>query len=254
MDKSGQIWLGVKVVPAEKNPDAQEAVVRIKDNKIGISADLLSRIFDVFTQADATSERSKGGLGIGLTLARHLVDLHGGSIQATSEGLGKGSEFIVRLPLAELVLDVNAGRRRAPEALRPIPSYKRILVVDDVRIQAKSMGMLLELMGFEVRIAHDGSGALAALQEFLPDVALIDIGLPEINRYEVARRIRALPQFKDILLIAQTGWGRDTDRERARQAGFDYHLTKPIDHQRLEKILTGRADPRDTSAELNSSK
>jgi len=105
-----------------------------------------------------------------------------------------------------------------------------------------------------VRIAHDGSGALAALQEFLPDVALIDIGLPEINRYEVARRIRALPQFKDILLIAQTGWGRDTDRERARQAGFDYHLTKPIDHQRLEKILTGRADPRDTSAELNSSK
>jgi CheY-like chemotaxis protein len=246
MEKSGQIWLGVKVLPApagkgtpsfrspsmrgaaslspsvppeQERGGAKEVVVRIKDNGVGISADFLPHIFDAFTQADVTSERSKSGLGIGLTLARHLVDLHGGSIEAESEGLGEGSEFIVRLPLAELCAEVHAGGQPAPAAVPEIPPFKRVLVVDDVRLQAQSMGMLLELMGFEVRMAHNGRAALTILQEFFPDVALIDIGLPGMNGYEVAQQIRALPQLKDIVVIAQTGWGRDTDREQARQAG-----------------------------------
>jgi CheY-like chemotaxis protein len=256
MEQSGQIWLGVKVLPApsaepsrsDRSPAAlaqragenasdKEAVIRIRDNGIGISADLLPRIFDVFIQADGAAGHGKGGLGIGLTLARHLVGLHGGSIRAESEGLGRGSEFTVRLPLSEIRTDARSDGLRVPVAMLKVPAFKRILIVDDLRSQAKSMAMLLDLMGFESRVAYDGAGALTALEEFFPDVALIDIGLPGMSGYEVARRIRALPQFKDIMLIAQTGWGRHSDREQSREAGFDHHLTKPIDHQLLEKIL-----------------
>jgi signal transduction histidine kinase/ActR/RegA family two-component response regulator len=285
MEKGGQIWLGAKVIPAvtsertfsslspetagdsaplpplaaraetlpaiaqvagKGNGTAKEVIVSIKDTGIGISAALLPRIFDMFTQADASHEHSRGGLGIGLTLARHLINLHGGSIEANSEGVGKGSEFIVRLPLAEPCRELREYRAQAPAPARKSHVLKRILVIDDVHVQATSMAMLLEIMGFEVRIARDGPSALARVQEFLPDAALIDIGLPGMNGYDLARRIRALPQLKGIVLIAQTGWGRDMDRERSREAGFNYHLTKPIDHQLLEKILTRAPDAADS--------
>jgi CheY-like chemotaxis protein len=243
MDKNGQIWLGVKVTVPEKSQFGQEAVIRIKDNGIGISAELLPRIFDAFKQADAAHARSKGGLGIGLTLARHLIELHGGSIEAQSEGAGRGSEFIIRLPLMEAAVSADAKPPAAPAALPGAPVFKRILVVDDARAQAKSLSMLLQVMGFEVRTAHDAAAALATAQEFQPDLALIDIGLPGMNGYQLALRLRELPNLKDIVLIAQTGWGRDEDREQSRRAGFNYHLTKPIDHNLLEKILTGAMAP-----------
>jgi CheY-like chemotaxis protein len=170
------------------------------------------------------------------TLPREIVHLHGGSIHVESDGPGKGSEFTVRLPLAETAADVQIERASA-SAVPTIKTKRRILIVDDLQVQATSMAMLLELMGFEVRTAHDGTAALATAAEFLPEVALIDIGLPGIDGYEVARRIRELPRLQNIILVAQTGWGREEDREESRYAGFDYHLTKPIDHQILEKIL-----------------
>jgi PAS domain S-box-containing protein len=270
VDKSGQIWLGVKLIstaprecarsaglsstaaeagaqPAHPSVEVcdgsgvTEAVIIIKDNGMGISPEILPRIFDAFSQADTASARSKGGLGIGLTLARHLITLHGGSIEAHSDGLGTGSEFTVRLPL---VTSFSAGATASGGSPQTPPNRagsKRVLVVDDSFVQAKSLCMLLELSGYETRMAHDGPGALAVAREFCPDAALIDIGLPGMNGYELALEIRRLPQLKDMMLIAQTGWGRDEDRDQSRQAGFNFHLTKPIDHQMLDRILTGAA-------------
>ena len=214
-----------------------DLVLSVKDTGIGIAPEHLPRIFGMFSQVGSALNRSQGGLGIGLALVRGLVEQHGGSVEARSEGLGKGSEFIVRLPAAPTFAEESA-MRSGDESVPNIPSrLKRILVVDDNKIQARSLALLLNALGFDARSVYDAKSALAILDEFTPQVALIDIGLPDINGYELARRLRGLTQLKGITLIAQTGWGRDTDREESRQAGFDHHLTKPINHQVLQNLL-----------------
>ena len=216
--------------------EQSQVVVSVSDDGVGMSNELLRRAFEMFSQGERTTEG--GGLGIGLTLVKNLVDLHGGSVQAHSEGVNRGSVFIVRLPLM-----TQAPLQAAQPETEPGPAQerKKLLIVDDNRMQATSLSMLLELDGHEVKTANDGPEALAVLADFVPDYALIDIGLPHgVSGYDVARQIREQPRFARTVLIAQTGWGRDEDRERSRDAGFDYHLVKPIDHDRLHRIIDGK--------------
>jgi two-component system CheB/CheR fusion protein len=216
-----------------------QVVVSVSDNGVGMSDEFLRRAFEMFSQGERTA--GGGGLGIGLTLVKNLVDLHGGSVQAHSEGINRGSVFFVRLPLVQAPHEAKPQPEATP---RPAQARKKLLIVDDNKMQASSLSMLLEMDGHEVKTAEDGPSALALLADFVPDYALIDIGLPRgVSGYDVARRIREQPRFAQAVLIAQTGWGRDEDRERSRAAGFDYHLVKPIDHQRLQRILDGR-EPR----------
>lgn len=234
-DRGGQVWLTA-------GRQGNEAVVTIKDSGIGIAKDLLPHIFDMFVQGERGLQRIYGGLGLGLTLARELVQMHGGSIEARSEGLGKGSEFIVRLPLGEAREPVENSRADFRLTARhKLPEVKRVLVVDDSAIHAQSLGMFLEMAGYEVRTARDGLSALEVLTEFIPDVALIDIGLPGLDGYDLARAIHDQPQLRNMVLVAQTGWGREEDRRSAQAAGFDYHLTKPIDPEDVLKLLAGLA-------------
>lgn len=207
-------------------------VIRVKDNGVGIRADMLQQIFDLFTQEERSIERSRGGLGIGLTLARRLVVLHGGELEAHSEGPGRGSEFTIRLPAAA------DGLVRSPHnsPVTPAAQSLRILVVDDNEDSAESMASFLMLSGHEVRTAHDGLSAVEAAAEFIPVVVLLDIGLPGLNGYEVSRRIRA-QRGDETLLIALTGWGTEEDRRRSREAGFDHHLTKPVEMDELRRLL-----------------
>jgi len=209
-------------------------VISVRDSGTGIARDMLPQVFELFTQIDR-SNRTQGGLGIGLTLVRSLVEMHGGTVEANSEGPGRGSEFIVRLPLAE-------GARAAIEAshgprLHNVLSPRRVLVADDNRDAADSLAMLLRLLGAEVRIVYNGPEALAVLDSYRPNVVLLDIGMPGMDGHEVARRIRRLPDFRDVLLIAMTGWGQEEDRRRSQKAGFDYHLIKPADVGALEALL-----------------
>ena len=214
-----------------------ELVLSVKDTGIGIAPEHMPRLFKLFSQVDSALDRSQGGLGIGLSLVRSLVEQHGGSVEAHSEGLGKGSEFIVRLPTAPAAKEESAmGSGGEPVLSMPLRS-ERILVVDDNKPQAQSLALLLNTMGFDVRSAYTAKSALSILDEFTPQVALIDIGLPDLNGFELARRLRTLPELKGITLIAQSGWGRDADREAARQAGFDHYLVKPINHQILQTLL-----------------
>lgn len=209
--------------------------VRVCDNGIGISAEMLSKIFDMFTQADYSLERSHAGLGVGLTLSRRLVELHGGTIEAHSEGEGKGSMFIVRLPARlETAREPEAyrGSKAAQEAVR-----HRILLADDNVDFATSMGALLSAMGHQVLVTHDGAAALEAAPGFEPDFAFLDIGLPKLNGYELARRLRQRPATADIVLVAVTGWGQDKDRALAREAGFDHHLVKPVAFAQIQAVL-----------------
>ena len=166
-----------------------------------------------------------------------LVELHGGHVEARSEGLGHGSEFLVRIPIAEIDPVIKNQESKLPNALSTGEKSRRILIVDDLLPQAKSLAMLLQLRGHDVRIAHDGPHALHILQEFSADVALVDIGLPGMDGYSLARRIREQPQFRTTVLVAQTGWAHEDDRLRSQEAGFNYHLAKPIDHDRLREIL-----------------
>ena len=238
MEADGQIHVTAVVRRAAQ--DGQEVIVTIKDNGIGIASELLPHVFEMFFQADRSKERHYGGLGIGLTLARHIVEIHGGAIEVKSAGLGNGTEFVVRLPLAKGPVERDqyrvASARHA--SLRSQNLSRSVLVVDDNKNQVESIAMLLKILGCEVRAAHDGLSALEALKEFVPEFALIDIGLPGIDGFELARRIRQVEEFNKITLIAQTGWGREEDRAESRQAGFNYHLVKPLDFQLLEKILT----------------
>ena len=231
-----------RIVLVAKRQD-NDAVISIKDNGIGISTELLPDIFDIFVQAKSSHESERGGLGLGLTLVRSLVELHGGTVEAKSEGLGRGSEFVVRIPIGEgdsVVGDQDGAVR--PNAQTVGEKGRRILIVDDLAIQAKSLAILLQLRGHDVRIAHNGPDALEILQEFPAEVGLIDIGLPGMDGYSLAGRIREQPQFSKTVLIAQTGWAMEDDRLRSREAGFDYHLAKPIDHDRLHQILTESAN------------
>jgi signal transduction histidine kinase/CheY-like chemotaxis protein len=213
-----------------------EAVVTVRDTGIGISAEMLPRIFEMFMQGDRSQDRSQGGLGVGLTLAKRIVELHGGTIAAHSAGPGQGSTFTVRLPVADEPSPVRprASRERAQTA--PAAS-RRILVVEDERISAASLDRLLRLKGHETRTAYDGLEAVSVADAFRPDVVLLDIGLPKLNGYEVAQRIRQQPWGRGMVLIALTGWGQDTDRHRSQAAGFDHHLIKPVDPTALVQLL-----------------
>jgi PAS domain S-box-containing protein len=214
---------------------ANEIVMSVSDNGTGISADILPHIFELFTQADQSTERAQGGLGIGLTLVRRLVEMHGGSVTAKSRGLGQGSEFTIRLPMAAEPPPSSAPENDSAEGVKA--SGRRILVVDDNIDSAESLGLLLKVMGNEVRTAHDGQHAIDAAKDFRPEVILLDIGLPGMNGYEVARQMKRLPELKDAMLVAQTGWGQEEDRQRSAEAGFDAHLVKPVDQVALQGLL-----------------
>jgi signal transduction histidine kinase/ActR/RegA family two-component response regulator len=214
-----------------------DVVVSVRDTRVGIAADQLPRIFQMFTQVERSLEKAQGGLGIGLCLVKRLVEMHGGSIEAKSDGPGRGSEFVVRLP-------VVFGERGAKEASRPgepavAKSLLRILIVDDNRDGADSLGMMLRIMGNDTRTAYDGRDGLQVAGEYRPDVILLDIGLPMLNGYETCRRIRAQPWGNGIVVIAMTGWGQEEDRRRSHEAGFDHHLVKPVDPTALMQLLSG---------------
>jgi CheY-like chemotaxis protein len=225
--------------------EGDRVAISVKDAGIGIERELLPRVFDMFSQVKGTLDRAEGGLGIGLALVKGLADLHGGSVEARSDGLGKGAEFIVRLPLpagAEGIGARDAASTRDPPATR----RARILVADDNRDAAASLATLHGLDGHETTVVNDGKLALAAAESFRPHVALLDIGMPKLNGYEVARRIRAAPWGRAMTLVAVTGWGQAEDKRRAREAGFDRHFTKPLDLDVLGAFLTDAlAHPRD---------
>jgi two-component system CheB/CheR fusion protein len=221
--------------------EGRDAVLKVADTGIGISPELLPSIFDLFVQADKSLDRAESGLGIGLTLVRRLVELHGGHIDVRSGGSGKGSEFTVRLPaLPGTALPTASAEAEAAEG-KPV-ARRRILIVDDNTDTAESMALLLQLEGHEVRTAFDGPGALDAAKIFHPQIVLLDIGLPGLDGYEVARRLRALPEPETPLLVAMTGYGQAEDRGRSHAAGFDEHLVKPVDLDRL-KALTAAGPP-----------
>jgi len=213
-----------------------EVEIRVRDNGIGIPAELLPRIFDLFTQLDRRSDDSFGGLGIGLALVRRLVEMHGGSITASSNGEGAGSEFVIRLPLlAEGALCVEDQTEAQPCETSSVP--RRILLADDNADALESLATVLRLRGHEVFSAPNGAIALETAARHLPEVALLDIGMPLIDGYEVARRIRAQEWGKGVTLVAVTGWGQESDRVRSQEAGFDTHLVKPLDLDKLTALL-----------------
>jgi PAS domain S-box-containing protein len=238
MDAGGRIWLSAETAPLRPGPPAApagttgEVIVRVRDAGIGIPSEQLSRIFEMFTQVDTSLERRSTGLGIGLTLVSRLVELHGGRVEAHSDGPGTGTEFVVTLPTA----GPPAVRHDAREGERPMKRY-RMLVVDDNRDSAESLALLLKLTGHETHTALDGEAALAAAQETKPDVVLLDIGMPKLNGYDACRRIRSEPWGQDMILIAQTGWGQEDDRRRTEEAGFDGHVVKPVDPDDLMKMV-----------------
>ena len=209
----------------------------VRDNGIGIAPDVLAHVFELFVQADHSTARSQGGLGIGLTLVKNLVEMHGGTIEARSAGLGKGSEFLVRLPLLaeKRELSVPHDGQLPPEPVRA--SGRRVIVVDDNMDAAVTLAMLLRFQGHDVRIAHDGATALELATFASPDIVFLDIGMPGMDGYEVARRMRQIPGLEDVILAALTGWGQQEDRRRTAAAGFDHHLVKPPESAELEKVL-----------------
>jgi signal transduction histidine kinase/ActR/RegA family two-component response regulator len=222
---------------AERQGD--EVVVKIRDTGIGIPADMLPRVFEMFTQVDRSLERSQGGLGIGLSLVRGLIELHGGSVEARSEGPGRGSELLVRLPVHAPVRAAHAAAGGSRQAAAP---RRRILVVDDNRDAADSLALLLTLQGSEVRTAYDGLEAIDAAAAFDPDVVLSDLGMPRMSGYEAAQKIREQCSGR-VVLVAMTGWGQEEDKRRSSEAGFDFHLVKPVALDALEQLLASLENP-----------
>jgi CheY-like chemotaxis protein len=234
-------WQGDKVNEVDSShlvtlPPCHLVTVRVRDTGIGIAPEHLPRLFEMFSQAAPALERSQGGLGIGLSLVKGLVEMHGGRVEARSEGLRKGSEFLVVLPVAggspssQPLVPKTSVRARAWPA-------RRILVADDNRDAANSVALMLRLDGHEVHTAYDGQEAVEAAGWFRPEVVVLDIGMPKLNGYEVCRHIRRQPWGQGIVLIALTGWGQDEDKRRASEAGFDRHLTKPVDPVELERLV-----------------
>ena len=221
-------------IALEAKRDRNEVVVSVRDNGVGIPPEMLGRVFEIFAQVDGTQGRAGGGLGIGLTLVRSLVGMHGGSVAVTSEGRGRGTEFVVRLPLSR-THEVALLPPRQPTG--GVATAHRILVVDDNIDAAESLGMVLDLLGANVRVVNSGAEALAVMASYAPTVVVLDIGMPVMDGYEVARRIRADRSFDDVTLIAMTGWGQDEDRRRTRAEGFDHHLIKPPDIVALQSVL-----------------
>jgi PAS domain S-box-containing protein len=208
--------------------------ISVRDDGVGIAVDMLDKVFDLFRQVGQPLERTQGGLGIGLTLVKRLVEMHGGTIQASSGGVGHGAEFVVRLPLTGRLSDA----KQTPPLRSTAISRWRILVVDDHQDSANSMGALLKLSGADVRTAYDGETALEAIRSYRPSIVLLDIGLPGMNGYEVARQAREQSEGRDLTLIALTGWGAEDSVRRSREAGIDHHLVKPVDHHALIDLLS----------------
>lgn len=213
-----------------------QAVVRVQDNGIGIPPDMLPHVFDLFVQGQAAPSRSPSGLGVGLTLVKNLVDMHGGTVDAQSAGKGKGAEFIIRLPLT--VPDLKQAPEVSSPARVPVTSH-RVLIVDDNTDAADSLAMLISLQGHEVKVTNDGISALEIVRTYLPSLIFLDIGMPEMDGYEVARRLRGVPGLQRTVLAALTGWGQQEDRRRSKVAGFDHHLVKPLEPRVLEDLLAG---------------
>ncbi len=231
-------------ITIEAGREREEMVLRVRDTGMGIAPELLPHIFELFTQADRTLDRSQGGLGIGLTLVRKLVELHDGRVEAYSEGVGKGSEFVVRVPVLK-ELPRSAAPESTLQAPRPSENALRVLIVEDEADSAEALEMILTMMGHQVQTAHSGMAALQAAKDHRPDVILLDIGLPGLNGYQVAERLRETPDaMKHVVLVAMTGYGQPEDRQRAVRAGFDYHMVKPVDPQQLEQLLTQIAKPK----------
>jgi signal transduction histidine kinase/ActR/RegA family two-component response regulator len=240
-DAGGRIVLRV-------SRDTRHAIISIKDTGVGIPPEAMSKVFELFTRVHAQSESGQGGLGIGLALVRRLAEMHDGTVTAHSDGPGCGSEFIVRLPLLKTqtarVLDQPAEPPQIPDV-----EPRRILIADDNHDAAESLATLLQLRGHEVRTAHDGEEALAAAKVFKPDVVLLDLGMPKMDGYEAARRIRRLAWGRRARLVALTGWGQQQDRQRTREAGFDAHLVKPVSDVDLFRALTaGKTEPKPDAA------
>ncbi len=227
-DAGGGVWL-----TAERHD--REVVVKVRDTGIGIPADKLAGVFDMFAQVHGATGRSRGGLGIGLTVVKRLVEMHGGSVSVASDGPGRGSEFSVRLPI--LAEDPPARQTRPPAKEARARTARRILVVDDDADSASSLAMLLEMSGNETTTAHDGLAAVAAVETFRPDVVLLDISLPKLDGHEAARCIRQKPWGQDVLLVALTGWGQEEDRRKSKEAGFDEHMIKPVDYEALMRVV-----------------
>jgi CheY-like chemotaxis protein len=227
------------VLSAER--EGQEVVVKVKDSGIGIPAEFLPRLFDMFSQTGSTQDRPPGGLGIGLALAKSLVELHGGRIQAESAGVGQGSEFRVYLPVLARMVDTQASAR-ASSASRAAGARRRILVVDDNRDAAESLAMLLRLGGNEVETAFDGLAAVEMARRCRPELILLDIGMPKLDGYDACRRIREHAWGKQMMIVAMTGWGQSEDRRKSEAAGFDAHLVKPVAASALQQLLEGSQD------------
>ena len=243
-EHAGHIWLTVEEsvdstpgdVEGASHQSVPQVVIRVRDTGVGIAADRLDSIFDMFTQIDRSLERSTVGLGIGLTLVKTLVEMHGGTVEAISSGIGQGSEFVVRLPIVVDAPAPSATPLLPPSAATPL----RILVVDDNHDSADMLAILLKFSGHETHTAHDGIAAVEEADRLDPDVIVLDIGLPRLNGYEAARRIRDRKgQNGRPLLVALTGWGQEEDRDRSREAGFDAHLVKPVDEAALRRLLAG---------------
>jgi signal transduction histidine kinase/ActR/RegA family two-component response regulator len=229
-NRGGRVSLSAKV-------EDRELTVSVKDNGIGIAPDMLNQVFEMFVQVDSTLERTNAGLGVGLSLARKLVELHGGTIEAHSAGIGRGSEFVVRLPI---VVEPEMPTKSLPAAFMTAETY-RILLADDNVDFVNSIGALLSAMGHSVVITHNGPDALTAAARFCPDYAFLDIGLPQMSGYDLARGIRKLSCGSMTMLIAVTGWGQEKDRQLAFEAGFDHHMVKPVRFEQIEEILSNRS-------------
>jgi PAS domain S-box-containing protein len=229
-EDGGQIQLHVE-------QRGRKAVIKVRDNGVGIPCDALAHVFDMFRQLDKSLERSQGGLGIGLTLVRRLVELHGGTINAQSEGVGKGSEFVVQLPLAR----VDSRSASPPITTAPPLSRRRILVVDDNKDAGQTLALLLRTKGHDLRTAYDGLEAVDVAGDFQPEIILMDLGMPRLNGYEATRRIRQLPSGSSAFIVALTGWGQVEDVQRSKEAGCSAHLVKPVDFSALELLLAKHA-------------
>jgi CheY-like chemotaxis protein len=226
-DEGGHIWLDLQ-------QEGNEAVLQVRDSGVGISPELLPHIFDLFTQAERSLARSQGGLGIGLCLVQRLVEMHGGKVAASS-ALGQGSEFVVRLPV--VLPPVPQPASPPTEKAKPTGPSLRVLVVDDNVDTVLSFSMLLKESGHDVRTAHDGPTALEAACDYRPNVVLLDIGLPGLDGYQVAKRMRQQPVLQNVMLVAMTGYRQESDLQRSQEAGFDHHLVKPARFEQIQKIL-----------------
>ncbi len=227
--EGGRVWLSAE-------PKGDQLRISVRDNGIGIPAEMQSRIFEMFAQIESPMDKGNAGLGIGLTLVKSLVDMHGGVVEVRSEGRHRGSEFIVRLPLQDMASASSPSNHEPPVTTTP-KAQRKVLIVDDNQDAARLLSLIVKMLGNEVRVAGNGEEALKVAAEFVPEVILMDIGMPRMNGYEAARRIRQEPWGRSMMLVALTGWGQDEDKQKTREAGFDVHLVKPAEPAELQILL-----------------